>query len=181
MNFFDGVEGFGIQELLERVGSGNEMEFMEVRRRLRVCDYKNDAAYEACLCLDRSTATSLLLSNLGGCIKTFHGNRGHTTCKLSSTVALLVELPQLQLLCFCTSIKPVCRAVQDIQQSPQMIDAIQMMLSDPSSYAPLVEHPELAPYMRALRRCTRTTKSCCAKPQTCYLQRRECCASTGSL
>ncbi len=34
-----------------------------------------------------------------------------------------------------------------------MIDAIQMMLSDPSSYAPLVEHPELAPYMRALRRC----------------------------
>ena len=31
MNFFDGVEGFGIQELLERVGSGNEGEFMEVR------------------------------------------------------------------------------------------------------------------------------------------------------
>ena len=30
MNFFDGVEGFGIQELLERVGSGNEGEFMEV-------------------------------------------------------------------------------------------------------------------------------------------------------
>ena len=34
MNFFDGVEGFGIQELLERVGSGNEGEFMEVRWQL---------------------------------------------------------------------------------------------------------------------------------------------------
>jgi hypothetical protein len=31
MNYFDGMEGFGIQELLERVGSENEMEFMEVR------------------------------------------------------------------------------------------------------------------------------------------------------
>ena len=30
MNYFDGMEGFGIQELLERVGSENEMEFMEV-------------------------------------------------------------------------------------------------------------------------------------------------------
>ena len=49
-----------------------------------------------------------------------------------------------------------CCTAQDIQQSPQMIDAIQMMLSDPSSYAPLVEHPELAPYMRALRRCAFT-------------------------
>jgi len=37
MNFFDGVEGFGIQELLERVGSGNEGEFMEVCGNVCAC------------------------------------------------------------------------------------------------------------------------------------------------
>lgn len=39
-----------------------------------------------------------------------------------------------------------------MSHSPQMIDAVQMLLQDPNSYAPLVEHPELAPVMRALRR-----------------------------
>ena len=41
---------------------------------------------------------------------------------------------------------------QEMSHSPQMIDAVQMLLQDPQSYAPLVEHPELAPVMRALRR-----------------------------
>ena len=39
-----------------------------------------------------------------------------------------------------------------MSNSPQMIDAVQLLLQDPQSYAPLVEHPELAPVMRALRR-----------------------------
>lgn len=41
---------------------------------------------------------------------------------------------------------------QEMTHSPQMIDAVQLLLQDPQSYAPLVEHPELAPVMRALRR-----------------------------
>ena len=69
MNFFDGVEGFGIQELLERVGSGNEGEFMEVRWRLvhsaLVCQHVVLVAVQHKSCVSFSTAAAPARVTLG--------------------------------------------------------------------------------------------------------------------
>ena len=164
MNYFDGMEGFGIQELLERVGSENEMEFMEVRLSALHIEDMPFTTHPCGSCRAR----------LGLPVLCFHmqrvGYRGRASASQHAgwqgPLCLLwrvhrgltlhaQQAPALAFAARACCIKPTLQDVactQDIQQSPQMLDAIQMMLSDPSSYAPLVEHPELAPYMRALRR-----------------------------
>lgn len=47
---------------------------------------------------------------------------------------------------------PLTLVVQEVASSPMLIDAVQALLQNSAAYSSLVEHPEMAPYIRALRR-----------------------------
>ena len=42
--------------------------------------------------------------------------------------------------------------LQEVASSPMLIDAVQALLQNSAAYSSLVDHPEMAPYIRGLRR-----------------------------
>ena len=53
----------------------------------------------------------------------------------------------------CNNCKPADGALpQEVASSPMLIDAVQALLQNSAAYSSLVDHPEMAPYIRGLRR-----------------------------
>jgi hypothetical protein len=63
---------------------------------------------------------------------------------------LHISLSQFQ--CHTSSYVVLLELVQEVASSPMLIDAVQALLQNSAAYASLVEHPEMAPYIRGLRR-----------------------------
>lgn len=53
---------------------------------------------------------------------------------------------------FCLLTCSGAAAAQEVASSPMLIDAVQALLSNSAAYASLAEHPEMAPFIRSLRR-----------------------------